>query len=139
MAVRTQRIRASTRGHADVVDITSDVERVIADCGLANGTATLFVVGSTATLSTIEYEGGAVRDFQLVLERLAPSDGHYFHHERWGDDNGHSHVRACLMGPSVVVPFVDAKPTLGTWQQLVLIDFDTRARNREVVVQLIGE
>jgi secondary thiamine-phosphate synthase enzyme len=139
MAVRTERIRASTRGHADVVDITGEVEQVIAGSGLANGSATLFVVGSTATLSTIEYEGGAVKDLQLVLERLAPSDGHYFHHERWGDDNGHSHVRACLMGPSLVVPFVDAKPTLGTWQQIVLVDFDTRSRKREIVVQLMGE
>lgn len=135
----TERIEVDTRGDADIVDITGELRALVERSALTEGSATLFVPGSTASLSTIEFEPGAVRDFQAVLEQLAPRHGHYHHHERWGDDNGNSHVRACLMGPSLVVPFTGGRPTLGTWQQVVLLDFDTRPRRREVVVQLIGE
>jgi secondary thiamine-phosphate synthase enzyme len=139
MKVETRFIHASTPGRTEVVDLTEPLAGAIAGSKLRDGTATLFVSGSTASLSTIEFEPGAVKDLQFVLEKLAPVDGHYHHHATWGDDNGSAHVRACLMGPSLVVPFKDGKPLLGTWQQVVLLDFDTRAREREVVVQLMGE
>lgn len=137
--VITERIEIETRGDTDIVDITDRLRSLIGRAAVRDGVATLFVPGSTASLSTIEYEPGAVKDFRGVLESLAPRDGHYHHHERWGDDNGNSHVRACLMGPSLTIPFVDNEPTLGTWQQVILLDFDTRPRRRELVVQLIGE
>jgi secondary thiamine-phosphate synthase enzyme len=99
----------------------------------------LFVIGSTAGLTTIEYEPGAIADLGRAFEKLAPKGGEYEHHMRWGDDNGHSHVRAALLGPSLAVPFRDGRLTVGTWQQIVLVDFDTRPRQREVVAQVIGE
>lgn len=139
VVVKTESIEVSTKGHGDVVDVTRGLGQAIERSGLRRGTATIFVPGSTASLSTIEYEPGAVKDIGIVLEKLAPAGGHYHHHATWGDDNGSAHARACLMGPSLVVPFVDGTPTLGTWQQVVLLDFDTRARDRELVVQLIGE
>lgn len=139
MAVVTERIEVSTRGHTDVVDITADLHAAIDRTGLRDGTATIFVPGSTASLSTIEFEPGAVKDIGIVLEKLAPADGHYHHHATWGDDNGSAHARACLLGPSLVVPFSDGRPHLGTWQQVVLLDFDTRPRERSLVVQVMGE
>jgi secondary thiamine-phosphate synthase enzyme len=139
MKVETRFISAKTRGHGDVVDLTPQLERALASCGMATGTVTLFVSGSTASLSTIEFEPGAVKDLQAALEKLAPQRGHYHHHATWGDDNGSAHVRACLMGPSLVLPFRDGKALLGTWQQVVLVDFDTRPREREVVAQVMGE
>ncbi len=139
MTVATEHIDVSTRGHADVVDLTGDLRSILADSGLTAGTATLFVTGSTASLSTIEYEPGAVKDIVRVLDQIAPERGHWDHHATWGCDNGAAHVRACLMGPSLTVPFSDGSPLLGTWQQVVLLDFDTRPRSRRIVVQLIGE
>jgi secondary thiamine-phosphate synthase enzyme len=139
MAVKTDAIEISTRGHTDVVDITRALGGCIERSGLRAGTATVFVPGSTASLSTIEFEPGAVRDIGEILERIVPAGADYHHHATWGDDNGSSHARACLMGPSITVPFVDARPTLGTWQQVVLLDFDTRPRDRRLVVQIIGE
>jgi secondary thiamine-phosphate synthase enzyme len=107
--------------------------------GLQAGIVTIFVVGSTAGVTTIEFEPGAVADFNRLFESLAPRGAEYAHHLRWGDDNGSSHVRAALLGPSTTVPFTDGRPVLGTWQQIVLVEFDTRARRREVVVQMVGE
>jgi secondary thiamine-phosphate synthase enzyme len=137
--VVTKKIDATTRGDGHTVDITGDVERALSDSGLRSGVVTLFVVGSTAGLTTIEFEEGAVADFARLFENLAPSDGPYQHELRWHDDNGHSHVRAALLGPSLSVPFVAGNLALGTWQQIVLVDFDTRPRRREVVAQIMGE
>ena len=139
MKVETRYLSAHTRGHSDVVDLTEELCTALAGSGMSAGTATLFVTGSTASLSTIELEPGAVKDLKLALEKVAPEGADYHHHRTWGDDNGSAHVRACLMGPSLVVPFRDRKPLLGTWQQVVLVDFDTRPRDRRVVAQLMGE
>lgn len=135
----SKQLSAKTRGNGDTVDITPGVERAIAESNLSSGVVTLFVVGSTAALTTIEYEDGAVNDLGRAIERIAPRDLEYEHHLRWGDDNGHSHVRAALLGPSLSVPFVGGRLTLGTWQQIILVDFDTRPRQREIVAQLVGE
>ena len=139
MPIVTATIGRSTRGDGDTVDITGDVAAAIEECGLENGVATLFIGGSTAGITTIEFEPGAVADLQEVFEAVAPRDRDWRHHLRWGDHNGHSHVRSALLGPSLSVPFVNGALTLGTWQQVVLVDFDERPRKREVVVQLIGE
>ena len=139
MAVQTERITVESEGHCDVLDLTEPLSRLVQSSGLSAGTATLFVPGSTAGLSTIEFEPGAVKDIRRVLETIAPENGEYAHHATWGDDNGSSHVRSCLVGPSLVVPFAEAVPILGTWQQVVLLDFDTRPRRREIVVLLMGE
>jgi secondary thiamine-phosphate synthase enzyme len=137
--VVTKRIEISTRDQGDTHDITGRVAAAVAESKLAAGTVTIFVVGSTAGVTTIEFEPGAVSDFNAVMEELAPRDAEYRHHLRWGDDNGSSHVRAALLGPSLTVPFARGALTLGTWQQVVLVEFDTRPRKREVVLQLIGE
>ena len=115
------------------------MSRAIGQAGLDAGTATVFVVGSTAGVTTIEFEPGAVADFNRLFDRLAPRDDGYRHHLRWGDDNGSSHVRAALLGPSLTVPFEAGRLLLGTWQQIMLIEFDTRPRTREIVVQMLGE
>ena len=120
-------------------DITGDVRSALTRSGLASGTVTVAVIGSTAAVTSIEFEPGAVLDFTTLFERLAPRDAHYAHHERWGDDNGSSHVRAALLGPSLTLPFSDGTLVIGTWQQLVLVEFDTRPRRREYVVQILGE
>ena len=129
----------STTGQGDAHDLTSTVARTLAKSGILTGIVTVFVVGSTAGITTIEFEPGAVHDLSAVFETLAPRDGEYRHHLRWGDDNGSSHVRAALLGPSVTVPFKDGKLLLGTWQQIALFEFDTRPRRREIVVQIVGE
>jgi secondary thiamine-phosphate synthase enzyme len=139
MAVMTESIEVRTEGYMDMVDITSELREAVTRTGLRDGTATIFVPGSTASLSTIEYEPGAVKDFGILLEKIAPVRGEYHHHATWGDDNGSAHARACLMGPSLVVPFCEGRPCLGTWQQVVLLDFDTRPRERSLVVQVMGE
>ena len=135
----SRQLRVKTRGNGDTIDITPGVERAIAAANLASGIVTLFVVGSTAALTTIEYEDGAVSDLGRAIERFAPRSMEYEHHLRWGDDNGHSHVRAALLGPSLSVPFVDGRLTLGTRQQIILVDFDMRPRQREIAAQIIGE
>jgi secondary thiamine-phosphate synthase enzyme len=137
--VTTARYTVQTTGQGDVRDITSEVEEAVAASQLQDGVATIAVVGSTAAVTTIEFEPGAVSDLGRLLEQLAPRAGEYAHHERWGDDNGSSHVRAALLGPSVTIPFSGAKLVLGTWQQLVLVECDTRSRSREIVVQMLGE
>lgn len=139
MAVETLGISFRTRGDGDTVDLTPELAAGVRESGIATGVATLFIGGSTAGLTTIEYEPGAVADLNDVFEGIAPRERDWRHHLRWGDQNGHSHVRAALLGPSLCVPFVDGELTLGTWQQVVLVDFDDRPRSREVVVQLMGE
>ena len=119
-------------------DVTSAVSAAVAESGVSSGIATIFVVGSTAAVTTIEFEPGAVADLNAVFERLAPRDRDYKHHERWGDDNGSSHVRAAMLGPSLTVPFRQGALLLGTWQQIVLIELDTRPRTREFIVQVLG-
>lgn len=135
----TERRHVATRGQGDAHDITEVASAAVAGSGVTAGVVTVFVVGSTAAVTTIEFEPGAIADLNGVFERLAPRDGAYQHHLRWGDDNGSSHVRAALLGPSLTVPFAEGRLTLGTWQQIMLIEFDTRARRREVVFQIVGE
>src|SRR5436190_9194168 len=135
----TLRRDVATRGQGDAHDITDLVAAALVESHIAAGIATVFVVGSTAGVTTIEYEPGAVADFNRLFEALAPRAADYRHHLRWGDDNGSSHVRAALLGPSLTVPFVDGELALGTWQQIMLLEMDTRPRRREIVVQLVGE
>jgi secondary thiamine-phosphate synthase enzyme len=137
--VKSARLTVHTRGQGDTRDLTRDVAAAIAASGLQAGIVTVFVVGSTAAVTTIEFEPGAVADFQRMLETLAPRDAEYAHHLRWGDDNGSSHARAALVGPSLTVPFGEGRLAVGTWQQIVLVECDTRGRSRDVVVQMIGE
>ncbi|MBN2560785.1 MAG: YjbQ family protein [Phycisphaerae bacterium] len=140
MPVETHEIRIETRGNSHVLDLTPHLIDVLSEAGIANGTATLFAVGSTAGITTTEFEPGLVNhDLKHAFNELAPEDARYRHEETWHDDNGHAHVRASLLGPSLTVPIVDRRPTLGTWQQIILIDFDTRPRDRRIVVQLVGE
>lgn len=139
MPVVPASLHLTTRGDADCIDITSRLAGAVSESGLRNGVAHLFVTGSTAGVTTIEFEPGCVHDLGELFERVAPRDGDYKHHERWGDHNGHSHMRASLLGPHLAVPFVDGELTLGTWQQVILVDFDDRPRERTVVVQVIGE
>ena len=139
MLIKTVRHSVQTTGQGDVHDITADVAAAVSSSGLSDGIVTVAVVGSTAAITTIEFEPGAVHDFDRLLEHLAPREADYAHHERWGDDNGSSHVRAALLGPSLTIPVSDHRLTLGTWQQLVLVECDTRARPRDIVIQLVGE
>jgi secondary thiamine-phosphate synthase enzyme len=127
-----------TSGQGDVQDLTATIARRLQASSLKSGLATIAVIGSTAGITTIEFEPGAVQDLNRIWEQLAPRHGDYEHHRRWGDDNGSSHVRAAMLGPSVSIPFEGGRLLVGTWQQVVLVEFDTRARRREVVVQLIG-
>ena len=137
--VATHKLEIPTKGQGDARDITDKVAAAVTESKLRAGTVTVFIVGSTAGLTTIEFEPGAVADLNRVFEELAPREGEYLHHLRWGDDNGSSHVRAAMLGPSLTVPFADGVLTLGTWQQIMLLEFDTRPRRREIVIQIIGE
>ena len=137
--VVTRHIKLNTRGHGQILDVTGEVSRQVRDSGLKDGIVTIFTPSSTSALTTIEYESGAVHDLQQLFDRLAPPEADYRHNLRWGDGNGHSHVRHALLGPSLTVPFVDGQLTLGTWQQIVLADFDVRSRSRSLVVQMMGE
>ncbi len=140
MTVETHQVSLTSQGHSEVIDITPQVADRLAEGRVRNGVVTLFVVGSTAALTTTEYEPGLAKiDLKALYERLAPEDGDYAHEATWNDDNGHSHCRATLTGPSLTIPLVDGKLTLGTWQQIILLDFDTRPRQREVIVQVLGE
>lgn len=137
--LETRQIEFSTKGHTHIVDITEKIQHEIDQSGFTEGQVTLFAVGSTTGLSTIEYEPGLVNtDIAKMFDKLAPYGVSYAHNQTWGDDNGAAHVRSTLQGSSLVVPFVNSKMTLGTWQQIIFIDFDTRARSRKVVVQLLG-
>jgi secondary thiamine-phosphate synthase enzyme len=139
MEIVTERFTVSSRGNSDVVDITDRVEDILAQCKLQEGLATVFVSGSTASITTTEFEPGLRRDIPEALQRLAPQGATYHHDETWHDGNGHSHVRAAVMGPSLTIPFSLGKLLLGTWQQIVLVDHDNRPRDRTIIVQLIGK
>ena len=136
--VVTEKISIRTKGECDIIDITSDVERIVSQAGIESGTVTVFISGSTAGVTTIECEPGVVSDFRALWERVAPRDIRYRHDERWGDGNGYSHVRASTLGPSLVVPFSNRALLLGTWQQIIVVDFDNRPRSREIVLQIVG-
>jgi secondary thiamine-phosphate synthase enzyme len=138
--VKTQELRIKTKGNCDIVNLTEMVIEALAGSVIKDGTVTLFNVGSTAGITTTEYEPGLVNfDIAAAFEKIAPEDARYEHEETWHDDNGHSHVRASLLGPSLTVPMVEGRLVLGTWQQIILVDFDTRARTRTVICQIIGE
>ncbi len=138
MSVVGVRKSVESRGNNHVIDITSEVARSVAEAGIESGVATVFVTGSTAGVTTVEFEPGLVKDLDAAFNRLMPRELEYRHHETWGDDNGHSHVRASFLGPSLAVPFEHGQLVLGTWQQIVLIDFDTRPRSRNYMIQIIG-
>lgn len=137
--VETHTIKLKTKAGTDLINITDLVARKIEKSKIKDGIVTIFIPGSTASLSTIEYEPNLVRDMEEALERIAPAGIAYRHHLTWGDDNGVSHIRATLKGPDLTVPFVNRRLTLGTWQQIVLMDFDTRERTREIILQVLGE
>ena len=122
-----------------IIDVTSQVAREVEQSGVSNGTVTLFISGSTAGVTTIEYEPGLLGDFKNMWDRVIPQDIPYEHNKAWGDGNGHSHVRASMLGASLTIPFVEKRLTLGTWQQIVFIDFDNRSRSRKMVLQIMGE
>ena len=138
--VNTQELKIKTKGNCEVVNITEQVGVAVARSEIQNGAVTVFNVGSTAAITTTEYEPGLVNyDIKAAFEKIAPERGRYEHEETWHDDNGHAHVRASLLGPSLSVPIIAGRLTLGTWQQIILVDFDTRPRNRTIICQIIGE
>lgn len=139
MHIITESITLSTKGFSDIIDITSSVRTILENNSIKNGNATIFVAGSTAGVTTIEYEPGLLKDVPDMYENLVPQNKKYFHDATWGDGNGFSHVRAALLGPSLVIPFENGRLLLGTWQQIVVIDFDNRSRQRQIVIQLLGE
>jgi len=135
----TETITVNTKGFCDIIDITPQVLSISKKSGITNGLVTVFCAGSTGSITTIEYESGVLQDLKVALERIVPSNQSYDHDKRWGDGNGFSHVRAALMKPSLTIPLVKGKLTLGTWQQIVFMDFDNRGRHREILVQIIGD
>jgi secondary thiamine-phosphate synthase enzyme len=139
MGVYSDQINIKTDGEVDIIDITGEIQNSIDKSKLKDGIICIFVPGSTGTLTTIEYEPGLMKDLPQALEKIAPKEIYYNHHETWHDDNGHSHVRASLMGPSITVPFRNKKLIHGTWQQIVFIELDTSPRNRQIIVQIVGE
>jgi len=139
MKVISKTFDLETRGAGDLINITSSISQILKASNLKEGSLTVFVIGSTAAITSFEYEPGMIQDMQDLYEKLAPSNQHYNHDETWGDANGFSHLRAALQGPSLTVPFDKGKLMLGTWQQVVLAEFDNRPRQRRLVVQLIGE
>ena len=139
MKIITDSIELSTKGHTDIIDITPQVDAILKNSGLSEGNLTVFVAGSTAGITSIEYEPGLLKDIPEAFEKFAPTGVTYHHDATWGDGNGYAHVRAAMLGPSFNVPFKHGDLILGTWQQIVLIDFDNRSRNRSLVVQLLGQ
>ena len=139
MKVQIEHIAVKTRGNSDMIDITDQAKTVLSQAGVKDGVITFFIAGSTAGITTVEYEPGLLRDLPDAFERIAPQGQRYFHDATWHDGNGHSHVRASLLGPSLTVPFRDGRLLLGTWQQIILVDFDIRSRHREVIMQILGE
>jgi len=137
--VVTGEITLNTRGECDIIDITPNIEQEVAKAGMAKGVVTIFVAGSTAGLTTIEFESGVLADLQNMWERIVPKNITYAHDRRWGDGNGYSHVRASLLGASLTVPFSNKRLMVGTWQQIVLVDFDNRPRSRQVILQIMGD
>ncbi len=139
MPVKTGSLSLNTRGNTDIHDITDELAKLVQQSGLSDGTVTVFCASSTSGLTTVEYESGAISDLQRMFEELVPSNRDYAHNATWDDGNGHSHMRASLLGPSLTIPFVGKRLTLGTWQQVIYVDFDIRPRHRELVVQMVGE
>ena len=139
MSVYYDEINIKTKGEVDIVDITGSIQSVVNKSKIKDGISCVFVPGSTGTITTIEYEPGLMKDLPRALQKIAPKGEHYDHHETWNDDNGHSHVRASLMGPGISIPIKNGKLLHGTWQQIVFVDFDTRPRNRNIIVQIVGE
>jgi len=139
MSVYYDEINVKTEGEVDIIDVTGDIQKIISKSKIKSGIVCVFVKGSTATLTTIEYEPGLIKDLPRALQKIAPKGEHYDHHETWHDDNGHSHVRASLMGPSITVPIKDGQLIHGTWQQVVFVELDTRPRDRAIIVQIVGE
>jgi len=139
MTVKTTAIQVNTRGNADMLNVTDQVAKAVMESGMKDGVVTIFTPSSTSGLTTIEYESGCLSDLRRLFDEIIDPERHFAHNARWGDGNGHSHVRAALIGASFTVPFVDKRLTLGTWQQIILIDFDNRSRRRELVVQMLGE
>ena len=139
MTIVTESTTIQTKGNCDIIDTTSEVAEKVNESGISDGTVTLFITGSTAAITTIEYEPGLVSDFKNMWDRLIPQNIPYEHNKAWGDGNGHSHVRASMLGASLTIPFVDKSLTLGTWQQIVFVDFDNRPRSRKIVLQIMGE
>jgi secondary thiamine-phosphate synthase enzyme len=139
MGVHTGSISLNTKGSADVQDITDQISNHVARSGFNDGIVTVFCPSATSALTTIEYESGALSDLRRLFDELIPENREYAHNARWQDGNGHSHIRAALLGPSLTVPFVDSRLTLGTWQQVIYVDFDVRPRQRQLVVQILGE
>ena len=135
----TKYINLSTQGENDIIDITNNVKKILLENQLKNGIITLFIVGSTAAITTIEFESGLTKDFPNMLERIAPNDTEYEHDKTWHDGNGHAHVRGSLIGPSLTIPFINGETSLGTWQQIVFVELDTSSRERKVVAQIIRE
>jgi len=139
LTVKTKQLSIHTRGEGDILNVTSEVAEAVVETKLKNGIVTVFVPGSTGALTTIEYEPGLLKDLPDMLERVAPKNLVYEHEKRWHDGNGHSHVRASLIGPSLTVPFSNGRLTLGTWQQIIFVELDVRSRSRNLVLQIIGE
>ena len=139
MLIKTDRIHIDSKGHTDIIDITGKVAELVNKHRLTEGQATVFVGGSTGGVTTIEYEPGLLKDLPEALERVAPSGKSYHHDRTWGDGNGSAHIRAAMVGPSLTVPFTGGRLLLGTWQQIVFLDFDNRPRSRDIIVQLMGE
>ena len=139
MTVETHSIELQTKGNADIVDITAQVDQAVRGSGLSHGIATVFCSSSTSGITTLEYESGCVQDLRRLFDEIIDPKRNYAHNARWGDGNGHSHIRAALLGSSFTVPFVDKKLSLGTWQQIIYIDFDNRSRHRKLIVLLVGE
>ena len=138
MPVESREISLQSRGNCDIIDITSQVAKNVKESGIDSGIVTLFIVGSTAGITTIEYESNLLSDFKNMWDRLMPQNMLYEHNKTWGEGNGHSHVRASVLGASLVIPFVNKKLTLGTWQQIVFVDFDNRPRSRKITIQIMG-
>ena len=138
MKITEKEIALSTKGYSDIIDITPHLKKILVNSNISQGLLTVFVPGSTGSVTTVEFESGVVRDLSRAVERLIPQDIHYDHDARWGDGNGFSHVRASLLGPSLSIPVSGNKMVLGTWQQVVFIDFDNRPRRRELKVQIMG-
>ena len=139
MTVTTNLIKIHSKGENDMVDLTEKISYFVKKSSISNGIVTVFVSGSTGSVTTIEYEPGLIQDFPKMLNRIAPRDLDYGHEKMWHDGNGHSHVKASLIGPSLIIPFNDGQLCLGTWQQIVFVELDTRSRNRELILQIIGE
>lgn len=137
--IETFTFKVKTKGRTDVINITDKIAEVINKSGINRGLISVFVKGSTASISTIEYEPNLIKDIKQILEKIAPEKEEYEHHKTWGDDNGSAHIRACLMKPSITIPFENGRLLLGNWQQIILLDFDTRPREREIIVNVIGE